>query len=239
MAEWLVELKGDKAELEYLSKLPSLQRWKVTEQGGKYYLKYIALESPTDVYDVLADASSIIDIMNGVTRLVFRSSQGAKVTGISQVEKNGKPPTQYIMLPFIPSEERFGIPAIRTGQELPEEASTPGSKWIKLAQEDEQVTKALELYGGLQPNWKNLYMVLEAIEDDVCGEGRLLKNNWAPEAQIRLFKQTANNFLALGREARHGTKTFKPPKKPMSLEEAQSLIKNILRKWLYSKCQNE
>lgn len=237
MAEWLVGLKGDKAELEYLCKLckPSSQSCTVMEQHGTYYLKSALFDSSIDAHEVLETASRILDVLNGIVRLVFSSSQGAEVTSILGTENDEKPPTQYIMPIGIPSEEKFGIPTILVGQELPEEASIPGSKWLEIAEKDTQVDKALALYGGLEPNWRNLYIVLEAIEDDVGGEKELIKEDWAPKGNIKLFKQTAANFRVLGREARHSTGSFEPPSKPMRLKEAQSLIRDILEKWLCSK----
>jgi hypothetical protein len=234
MAEWLVGLKGDKAELEYLCKLSS-QSWIVIEEDGTYYLKSTRFNAVADAFNVRADASKIIDSMNGVARLVFHKFDGAKVGGIIRVESNGKPPTQYLMPSGILSAERVGIPATTVsgfGQKASQPFSIPELRWIEVAQKDMQVNKALALYGRLEPNWRNLYMVLETIEDDVGGEIELTKKGLAPEGKIKLFKRTANNFLVLGHEARHSTERFKTPPKPMPLEEAQSLIKRILKKWL-------
>lgn len=237
MAEWLVELKGDRSDLEYLCALPS-QRWKVTEQGGRHYLKSTVFDSPTDARDVLADASRTLDVMNGVARLVFPNFEGAKVNSIARVEENGRC-TQFIMPTGTRSAERSGIPTvvISGGHEPPEPPSIPGSKWIEIAQKDESVATALALYGGLEHNWRNLYVVLEVIEDALGGNRLLINKGWAPQGEIERFKHTANSFRALGRQARHGITKWDPPRSPMSFNDAQSLIRNILYKWLCSKCQ--
>lgn len=235
MTEWLVELKGDTAELEYLCSL-SPPKWRVTEQGGRYYLRCAVFDSSMDARNVLADASRILDVMNGVGRLVLQKFEGAKVHGINRIEENGRQ-TQFIMPSSIPSAERLGIPAVTvpSGQESSQPFSIPGSKWIEIAEKDLSADKALALYGGLEHNWRNLYMVLEVVEGDVGGENGLLSKGWAHKAKIKLFKRTANSFLKLGYQARHATAKYKAPRIPMSLDDAQSLIKNILTNWLCSK----
>jgi hypothetical protein len=236
MAQWLAELKGDKADLEYLCKLSS-QRWRMIEQGGRYYLESADLDSSMDARDVLENASGTLDVMNGLARLVYRNFEGSKVSGISRVEKNGKPPTQFIMPSGIRSAARFGTVTIiePSGQEPSQRPSIPGAKWIEIAEKDRLAARALALYGGRAHNWVNLYMVLEVVEDDVGGEKGLIGKRWAQKGKIKLFKRTADNFLSLGYEARHATEKYEAPNKPISLGDAESLIRNILERWLCSK----
>ena len=239
MAEWIVRLEGNSSEISYLSELTS-KRWKVTKTNSIYYLKSIEFNSFTEAHDVLEKASNILDILNGIARLVFGSFQGVKVGGIGRAENNGKPPAQYILPEGITTSVRVGTPRITVilnGREIPQQYNIPGSKWIEVAEEDEKATKALTLYGGLEHNWKNLYMILEVIEDDVGGERKLINKGWTSKGEIKRFKRTADNYRILGREARHGTEKWDAPREPMSLGDAESLIRNILDKWLCSKYQ--
>ena len=103
---------------------------------------------------------------------------------------------------------------------------------------DDMVAKALTLYGTLNHNWKNLYMVLEIIEDDAGGEAGLIETAWISRGKLKTFKHTANSFRAVGREARHATAKPNPPSVPMSLREAQELIKSVLKEWLRSKSKD-
>ena len=74
-------------------------------------------------------------------------------------------------------------------------------------------------------------MVLEVIEDAVGGEKTLTSKSWGRKSEVKLFKQTANSFRALGAEARHGTTSQPPPSKPMSLNQARDLIRQLLHDW--------
>jgi hypothetical protein len=85
-------------------------------------------------------------------------------------------------------------------------------------------------------NWKNLYMVLEVIEDDLGGEEAVLQKRYVSIKKLKSFKRTANSYLAIGRDARHATIKNSMPRSPMSLTVAQELIHIVLQKWLESKC---
>ena len=228
MLEWLVELEGDRAELEYLPRM-SFKTWRPTEQCGKYYLKSAEFDSSADARDVREDASRTLNVMNGLAKVMFGNFRGARVRGITRVDETGKQ-TQFIMPSGVPSAEKVGIPTVVTSseQEPPQPPASPGAKWLEIAEKDESVARALELYGRLEPNWIDLYKVLEVVEEDVTGEESLMAKNWVEKSKIKRFKHTANWM-------RHPPTKYKSPKTPMSLDDARSLIRNILEAWLGSK----
>jgi hypothetical protein len=83
-------------------------------------------------------------------------------------------------------------------------------------------------------NWRGLYMVLDVVAESYNGPKELLKQDFVAKykSDIENFKHHANNYRALGVEARHGLAKEKPPKKKMTLAEAQALIQNILSDWV-------
>jgi hypothetical protein len=236
MAEWLVDLKGIKIDLELLRNL-SLQEWKITEQEGKYYLKSADLDSSVDGQNVHENASRTLDVMCGVAKLVDRKFECPKIGGIRRIEKNGRPPTQFIFPSSIRSTVRVDKPSITNGsrvQEPFEATDNPGAKWTEIAEKDSSAARALTLYGGLAHNFRNLYMVLEIVVKDIGGENRLINKGWAKKNEIKLFKQTSST-VPIADQARHAPGTYREPVKPMPMDDAESLIKNILENWLQSK----
>ena len=77
-------------------------------------------------------------------------------------------------------------------------------------------------------------MVLEVVQRDVGGENCLIDKGWAPEKEIKNFKHMADT-VPIADQARHAPGKFEAPKKPISLNDAEALIRNILGKWLCSK----
>jgi hypothetical protein len=82
-------------------------------------------------------------------------------------------------------------------------------------------------------NWVNLYRILDFFKED-----NLISHGWISRKDLKLLKQTANSYSAIGSEARHGDKKkFEPPKNPMPLAMAQVLVKKII--WYYIKSLDE
>jgi hypothetical protein len=105
--------------------------------------------------------------------------------------------------------------------------------WMDLIARNGNVRKALTLFGGLEHNWRNLYLIVEVIEDSCGGETALVGSQWCPAPErLRLFKRTANNWQALGTEARHATERWQKPTDLMTLAEAQAVVRSTLFEWL-------
>ena len=66
------------------------------------------------------------------------------------------------------------------------------------------------------------------------GPKELLKQDFVAKykSDIENFKRHANNYRALGVEARHALAKEEPPKKKTTLAQAQALIQNILSAWV-------
>ena len=79
-------------------------------------------------------------------------------------------------------------------------------------------------------DWVNLYRILDFFKED-----NLTSRGWISKKDLKLLKQTANSYPAIGSEARHGDKNIniEPPKNPMPLATAQVLVKKII--WHYIK----
>ena len=107
--------------------------------------------------------------------------------------------------------------------------------WMKLAEEDEIVKNVFRLITEFEPNWINLYKVYEIVKKDA---GKKKIEQWTKN-KISQFTHTANSQSAIGDDARHGVDRSDPPKEPMSISEAEALIRNLLQKWLQWKCEQQ
>ena len=55
---------------------------------------------------------------------------------------------------------------------------------------------------------------------------------WATGNPIDLFTRTANNRQALGDAARHSLSKYQAPKRPMTIQEADTFIRGFAQAWL-------
>jgi hypothetical protein len=228
MTEWLARLKGDVQTLELLKEHLAGTNYSITKDKSSYYLKVADLPEDTAPAILQNMASRLIELLNGAAKLYLGSSSGLTSFVVVRVNENGmKEGVGFLTLP-----ERS------TTLTLPPILDGTLETWICLGTKDESVARALTLYGALDHNWKNLYMVLEVIEEDAGSEDAFIRSNWIPQERLKIFKRTANSFRAIEREARHGKSKFAPPLSPMSLEEAQELIKELFEKWMESKGRN-
>jgi hypothetical protein len=69
----------------------------------------------------------------------------------------------------------------------------------------------------------------------VGNEEAIIRNGWATKGALGRFRQTAQSKAAVGDLARHAANKFKPPSQPMSIQEAESLLRGIILSWLSSK----
>jgi hypothetical protein len=94
--------------------------------------------------------------------------------------------------------------------------------WTKLAEQNELLDYAL-MYFGRATSWLNVYKTLECLFAWAGGEAKFKALKWAPISRIGLLKQWANWF-------RHAEPRYPRPKKPMNLQEARTLLGELLRR---------
>jgi hypothetical protein len=93
------------------------------------------------------------------------------------------------------------------------------------------VAKALRLFDRDSKDWVGMARILELVEADIGGRPEVVKRGWATRSKLNLFFHTANTA---GDTARHGDLKDEP-RKPMTLTDAQQLMRHILNVWLYEK----
>lgn len=75
-----------------------------------------------------------------------------------------------------------------------------------------------------------MYVVVEKIDHDTNGKSHLLGG--PSRKQLDLFNHTANSYAAIGDDARHGHTRTQPPEIPMTLVDAQSLVRELVTRWI-------
>jgi hypothetical protein len=218
-------LNGQTDDLQALSTLKSAD-WAIVKENGAYHLTSPLLNTARDADDALQFTQELLPIINGAAQVYLPHFEPIHLAGSATIlQDDGTQQTAQTQT----ARARIRHPIAATDiQNAP-----PIDAWITLAYKDGQVEKALDLWGSLEHNWRNLYLVLEVMQDTVGGETALLAQPWLPDKHgIELFKKTANNWRALGHKARHATEKYQPPPNPMSLPDARELLRRTLHAWL-------
>lgn len=87
VTEWLVGLIGDKFDLEELPKLFRSDALRVTEEHDGYYLKSSEFESLSNADDVRAKAKTLLQHLNGVSKLFLSTSKPIQIGGITIIDE--------------------------------------------------------------------------------------------------------------------------------------------------------
>jgi len=225
MTEWWAELVGNEQELKELEVHLADSEHRIIKKGKYYYLKIEDEQEDFDP-DILHDhMSRLVAMLNGAAKLRFHEFTGVKSYSVIRFKSDGKRVGYgFATAPKVPSTLYAPVPpdgVINT--------------WVSLGNKSDFIERALTLYGALEHNWKNLYLVLEVIEDDLGGEVAVLQKKFVSNRKLKSFKNTANSFRAIGRDARHATTRYSLPRSPMLITVAQELIHTVLEKWLESK----
>jgi hypothetical protein len=224
MAEWLVEVQGDLADLEELADQFESPRLSVRKDGESYYLRSSEdFDGLSDASDVRTRATDMLLLLSGVANLY--AGAGETVTpGVVIWQRDDGTRDQFIAL-----EEatiRVRSKALLWGTEATD--PTVGESWLSVARQDDNVLDALRFFQE-DATWWSLRKAYEVIERDEFGQQSKVANVLStPDKEIKRFKEWTNYFVHGARRERPDSDEFPP----LSLAEADSFLRDLLKKWL-------
>jgi hypothetical protein len=233
---WRVAMEGDDADLRDASAMFDSAELRVSQENDEYFLLSSRFDIVTEPKEVLTVGVDLLRLINGIAKT---QSKAFEKLSLSYVAKDNPDGTQHIYSGLytkcrvLPAEK--GV--LSDGTPILPNLPADVKRLVTAAEQEEVALRALTIYGELGDSWRGLYMVLDAIQQDTGGESDLLNKPWVShqdKQDIKLFKQTANNYGVLGLDARHGL-SGKMKKKPMSLGNARKLLRKLLNNWLASK----
>lgn len=225
MPDWLVELQGEDFDLEALAGLLHSPDLNVSKDGGAYYLRCSGFASIGSADEVRERAREILQRASAAERVRCGSSLTLEIGELFRVEPDGRRRPFSELSPLLVT---FNVRVPHAP--VAEEDALAFGRWVELAERDAKVDKALRILITRETNWVNLYNILNVILSDVGG--MIWQAGWATKSDVDRFTHTADSETILGDEARHGRERTAPPSNPMSLTDADSLIRKILRAWL-------
>lgn len=230
--EWIVQIAGEKFDLQELSKSLTSPELCIAQEGEAFVLKSTDFNLLKDADTVRNKASEIINLINGAVKLAIGMQKPLTVDHVIKINDNGTRKS------FI-SVSILGVGRVSVSMSVTAEEGTieeihqadPIPSWVEIGRNDANVAKVLRLWGVGPHDWVSLYRIYEIVESDVGGFSYIVNMGWATKTGIKRFKHTANSPGAIGDKARHG-KYIPPPKSPMTFSEAKSLIETILHNWI-------
>jgi len=191
--------------------------------------------APSESQAARETAEELLAKLNAIAQIVHGNHENVRISGISCKDGSGAPMHQFIHPLGARSRFRAGVNLTVVNADFSSSITPPtkkiGDQMLSAADRDEDLDRALYLFGSLPLNWRGLYMVLDAAEYAHGGESGLIAKKWVPKAQIKAFKATACSYKALRLEARHGPLKWGVDHALQTLDEARQMVRTILEKW--------
>jgi hypothetical protein len=235
MAQWRVQLQGEQFDLQELKEILLGNDPCILEEDSNFYLTSKAWNKLGESREVHDQAKDFIQLLENAAYLHFRDTAPISIGGMVRIDDDGR--RQHILIAEAGRITLRGVRVKATGTvgEPKAIASGPEHQLIKVLRnspKDPLVKDALKFYR--KGDWVSLYKAYEIVNDAVHGKREIVRRGWIPKESINRFTQTAQSRKALGDEARHASVKFDPPKNPMTINEAKTIIGSLLQKWLES-----
>jgi hypothetical protein len=235
---WRARVSGDPFDLELLVTMfssPGLRVVKDEDQEDAYFLESRTFEAQSDHMAVFEEAKRLLFLLNGAAKLGSPGYRDVSLSG-QLVEPNagGSPKHHHMVLAdTVTLRTRVDAVISRPGEDLPAEpapGSTSTDRWMRIADVDPDVAEALTIWGSVPHDWHNLYKVYEIIN----ARSEIVGSRWATRNEVSTFTGSANHQGATGSGARHSRMKGDPPKRVITLPEADAFISHLLTSWFES-----
>ncbi|MGH7884840.1 MAG: hypothetical protein ACRD94_08670, partial [Nitrosopumilaceae archaeon] len=156
--KWLVQITGDDFDLNELSKSLKDPELNLIKKDNQYYLKSIQFYQLKEASEVKDKAEEIMNIINGVSRLVIGTRNSFKVGSIVRINDDG---TQTALVSF--SDVAIGrdsFSATKISNDGSVETVNPADSvpgFFNIAQNSNSVATVFRLLCVKGYTWVNLY----------------------------------------------------------------------------------
>lgn len=225
MDGWSVMLKGEDFDLHDLSTQFRSPELRITKESDGWFLHASEFDDARDYHEVRDLAHELINRINGVAKLTRSNFRTVKFAGSADYRDGEK---HHIYVSAHAEGRSYATASLSTSNDEPVPPTISESR-MTICAADARIARAFRLF-GYEHTWDTLYKVYEVMEEEFGIKE--IRSRWPNGHRLKTFTSTANNRQAVGDAARHGHEKQDPPKNPMQVEEATSLIKGWLEHWL-------
>lgn len=228
MPEWWVSLKGNKFDLEDLVKLFHRPKLRIKTENGNYYLESSDFDTMTESVDVQSHAGELIAIANGIAKVHSKNFDHVALGEVIRDKGGGT----FRHFGYFYTSTRLGVDEddkLSDGTLITPDRVSEAEALIPLSNQSDLIRDALNFFRE-DSTWWSLRKTYEAVTVELQPT-QISKKGWATEPELTRFREWASHYVhgELGSppDPHHGP--------PMSLGEAQCLIRRLLSGWLHWK----
>jgi len=220
---------GTTDEQAVLKRLNEPNAWPMPSAHPGYILRSSELDALDDAHEVAGAADAILHRAVAFLNVFVPSHRHVTVGPVTCPRSDGTNHGYQISL-----IAEIRVVSEKEAQRIEDDTQwlmASGAKGLAIAHGNDRAAEVLSFLTHEKPAWGEMYAAIEAVSRELADRGykgkewkAIAGRGWCAANELTLFKQTANLY----RHARGA----KPPKPPMPLQEAQWLVKSIVRQWL-------
>lgn len=228
MARWLIQLEGDRFDLEEIPVFFPDGEVHAIDTDGFVYLVGEALEGFADAVKVREAAMQALEEMSAAIGLLWPDFRKPAIGRILREGENGKE-VHGVLVAELGTMRMKARGAVLTvsGVEPEPPGPTRAQRLVAGSKTNRHLEVATLLWADSVKTWSRLYRVVEEIEG-YLGQP-VDKASFCSDNERKRFRRSANSAEIAGKDARHGLGKWDPPKNPMELAEATSFARELLR----------
>lgn len=227
MARWLVQLSGDRIDLEEFPRwFPDGDVFAI-EENGTFFLVGPSFERLPDAAAVRNEAFHSIERFTGVICLLWPNLKKPLATHVvRETEEGTRNTTIFMATGAISARSKAAAVTVFVSGAPLQPQPTRAQELLRQAKGHAHLETALSLWADPTRSWPRLYRILEEVEQhmghrvDVVGH--------CPARQRERFARTANAAEASGPDGRHAAGRYAAPSRPMTLPEAVEFVGRML-----------
>ncbi|MDB5091207.1 MAG: hypothetical protein JWR09_5201, partial [Mucilaginibacter sp.] len=194
---------------------------RIEDDFGFYYqftsIHLTNIDEPDKVY---SNGIQLVQLLNGILFLIYEDAP--QIQGLNDLYNEGKSRVVYKKSPI---SGTFNIASYKNS--IIKLTGRPVSDLLQIAKQNQDVLDLLYILGE-EITYHKLYMAYETLKS-IAGDTTEFESSIGTELkkQVKALTFVTNNFEAIGTQARHRNYKFETPENPMSLEDAETLIKTL------------
>jgi len=229
MRSWLIELSGDRTDLEEFPRWFPDGNMFAIEENGRFFLTGPDFDRMPSAEAVLNEASVALDRFWAVISLLWPSLRKPTISNVIQETDEGSRNTLILLSASMTLRTKAtGTLTVGAAPARPDPTQAQGL--LNIAKQSPNLNAALLAWAHPYRTWPQLYRIIEEIQGHLGASAS--KAGLCSANELTRLNHSANTAEVAGADARHATGTWQPPADPMSLEEATSFVADVLLKAL-------
>ena len=231
MARWLVQIDGDRFDIEELPFwFPSGEVYAI-EESSSVFLVGSRFGQLADASKVQEAAAKAVEDFYSVIYLIDSGIHRPSVGTVFREHDDGTRHGYAFLSATISARSKARASLTSAGNAKSEENRlTQAQELLAASQHSRHLQVALSLISIPNATWPHFYRCLEEIESSLGA--KVSETGLCSAGDRSRFTRTANTPEASGADARHGLGKFDPPQNPMSPAEGLSFVRQMLQKAL-------